>query len=113
MVTEDEARALALALPGSEARAHMGHPDVRVGGKVFAGFPRPGEMSLRLDAAEQAAVVASAPETFAPAAGAWGRQGWTIVQLARADREELRELVIESWRWRAPRRLVAAWDAGG
>lgn len=111
MVTEDEARALALALPEAVEAGHMGHADFRVGGKVFAGFPRPGEMSLRLDAAEQEAVVQAAPRTYAPAAGAWGRQGWTVVQLAGADREELRELVIEAWRRRAPRRLAAACDA--
>lgn len=113
MVTEDDARALALALPETAEGGHMGHPDFRVGGKIFAGFPRPGEMSLRLDAAEQEAVVLAAPRTYAPAAGAWGRQGWTIVQLAGAEAEELRELVAEAWRWRAPRRLVAAFDAGG
>ncbi|MBB4664082.1 MmcQ/YjbR family DNA-binding protein [Conexibacter arvalis] len=108
MVTEDDARSFALALPEATEGGHMGHADFRVGGKIFAGFPRPGEMSLRLDAAEQAAVVATAPATYAPAAGAWGRQGWTIVQLAGADPEELRELLAEAWRWRAPRRLADA-----
>lgn len=68
-------------------------------------------MTLRLDPAEQAALLATAPQTFAAAAGAWGRQGWTIVQLATADAEELRELVIEAWRYRAPKRMLAAYDA--
>lgn len=111
MVTEDDARALALALPETAEGGHMGHPDFRVGGKIFAGFPRPGEMSVRLDAAEQEACVSAAPRTYAPAAGAWGRQGWTIVQLAGAEHDELHELVVEAWRWRAPRALVAAYDA--
>jgi hypothetical protein len=113
MVTEDDARSMALALPEAVESAHMGHADFRVGGKIFAGFPRPGVMSLRLDAAEQAAVIATAQQTFSPAAGAWGRQGWTLVELSGADPVELRELVIEAWRWRAPRRLVADFDAAG
>ena len=35
-------RKLALALPDVEERAHMGHPDFRVGGRAFAtmGYPR-------------------------------------------------------------------------
>ena len=32
----DEFRAIALLLPGAEAGAHMGHPDFRIFGKVFA-----------------------------------------------------------------------------
>lgn len=110
-MTDDDARTFALSLPEAEEKAHMGHADFRVRDRIFAGLPRPGRMSLRLDPAEQAAVVATAPETFEPAAGAWGRQGWTVVSLASADPEELRELVIEAWRWRAPKRLVAAYDA--
>lgn len=113
MVREDEARELLLALPETAEKSHMGHADFRVRDRVFAGLPKPGELSLRLDAAEQAAVVATAPQTFQPAAGAWGRQGWTIVTLATADAQELRELAIEAWRGRAPKRLVAAYDAAG
>jgi hypothetical protein len=111
MLTDDDARELALALPEAVEKAHMGHADFRVRDRIFASLPKPGQMTLRLEQGDQAAVVATAPETFAPAAGAWGRQGWTVVQLAHADREELRELVIDAWRWRAPSALVTAYDA--
>ena len=36
MASADDFRRLALAFPGAEERAHMGHPDFRVGGKIFA-----------------------------------------------------------------------------
>jgi hypothetical protein len=113
MVSEEQARGFALELPEAVEGGHMGHADFRVGGKVFAGFPRAGTMSLRLDAAEQGAVVAGAPEVFQPAAGAWGRQGWTLVRLDGADPQELRELLAEAWRRRAPKKLLAAYDADG
>jgi hypothetical protein len=35
-VTADEFRRLALRLPEASEEAHMGHPDFRVRGKVFA-----------------------------------------------------------------------------
>jgi len=40
-MTANEFRRLALALPEAEERAHMDHPDFRVGGKIFAtlGYP--------------------------------------------------------------------------
>ena len=110
MATVEQARAFALELPEVVEAGHMGKPDFRVGGKVFASLPAGARMSLRLDPAEQAAVVGSAPDAFAPAAGAWGRQGWTVVQLAAVDPEELRELVVGAWRFRAPRKLLAAYD---
>jgi hypothetical protein len=111
MTTIDQARALALALPETEERAHMDHPDFRVGGRVFAGFPRPGQMSLRLDAVEQAAAIDAAPGAVTPAAGAWGRQGWTLVELERIAPDELGELLQDAWCGRAPKRLVDAYVA--
>jgi hypothetical protein len=36
MVTADEARRLALALPGAVEQDHHGRPSFRVGGKIFA-----------------------------------------------------------------------------
>ena len=35
-MTADEFRGLALDLPEAVEGAHMGHPDFRVGGKIFA-----------------------------------------------------------------------------
>ena len=35
-MTADKFRQLALALPEAIEKAHMGHPDFRVGGKIFA-----------------------------------------------------------------------------
>jgi YjbR len=35
-VTPDDFRALALSLDGAVERAHMGHPDFRANGRIFA-----------------------------------------------------------------------------
>jgi hypothetical protein len=32
----DDFRRIALSMPGASESAHMGHPDFRVGGKIFA-----------------------------------------------------------------------------
>lgn len=111
MTTTEQARAFALGLPEAEEREHMRHPDFRVRGRIFAGFPRPGVMSLRLDPLDQAAAQQRHPDAIAPAAGAWGRQGWTLVTLERIDAEPLRELIEEAWCLRAPARLADAFAA--
>ena len=112
MVAAAEMRRLALSLPEVEEKAHFGQPDFRVRNKIFAGLSRDEKRgTLKLLPELQAALLDAKPETFSPAAGAWGRQGWTHVDLARAARGELAELIAEAWRLTAPKKLVAARDA--
>ena len=97
-MTVDQFRELALALEDVEERAHMGHPDFRVKGRIFASLLADGQRgTVRLGPAEQAALIAEAPDAFAPAAGAWGRQGWTTVMLATADRPRVRGALLLAW----------------
>ena len=79
---------------------------------MFAAMSDDGQQaSVKATRQEQAALIAAAPETFGIPAYV-GRHGWVSVQLATADRTEVRELLVEAWRQTAPRRLVAAYDAG-
>ena len=96
-------RTLALALPGAEERSHFGHPDFRVKNKIFAGLAPDGKRgTLKLTPDAQEIVVSAKPAVFIPAAGAWGRAGWTYVVLAKATRAEVSRLLEDS------HRLVAA-----
>lgn len=108
----NEFRAIALSLPEAFESAHMGHADFRVGGKIFAtlGYPddEHGMVILPLD--EQAALVQKAPAVFAPAAGAWGKRGSTVVSLDKVRRAVMRRAIESAWRERAPRRLQDSED---
>jgi hypothetical protein len=53
---------------------------------------------VKLAAEDQRYAVASAPEVFVPAAGAWGRQGSTLVRLAAATPEQLGEYLTLAWK---------------
>ena len=87
----EDLRRLALALPGVVEQRHMGHPDFRVNGRIFAtlGSPDAANGMVQLPPEEQAMRVEAAAETFRPAAGAWGRNGSTLVTLAAADEATL------------------------
>ena len=52
------------------------------------------------------------PEAFSAAARAWGRSGWTEVELANVALGELGELMFEAWRLMAPKALVDDLDGG-
>lgn len=97
-MTGDEFRDLALGLPGAIERAHMGHPDFRVRGRIFATL-RADERGgvVRLAPEEQRELMRAHPRIFSPAPGAWGRQGWTAVDLRALDPAAARAAVLLAW----------------
>lgn len=98
MVTPEQWRRVALSLPGAEEKQHFEQPDFRVRDKIFCGLSRDHtEGTLKLSPEAQAAALDARPEAFTPAAGAWGRSGWTRVTLANAHLEECKALIKESY----------------
>ncbi len=111
-MTGDDLRRMALALPETTEKVTW-DVDItfRVRDKIFAVMGEDGGgASIKASLAAQQALVASDPETFSVSAYT-GRYGWTTVNLARIEADELHELVEEAWRRTAPKKLVAAFDA--
>ncbi|HTU60221.1 MAG TPA: MmcQ/YjbR family DNA-binding protein [Polyangiales bacterium] len=107
MVTAAQFRKLAMAFPEVEEKSHFEQPDFRVRNKIFAGLSRDhAEGNLKLTPELQAMVMSAEPDVFVPAAGAWGRSGWTLIVLAKAELPGLRELLAESYRLVAPKALL-------
>jgi len=97
-------RRLALSLPDAVEAAHMGHPDFRVGGKIFAtlGYPKDGFAVVMLTPEQQELFVLTEPNTFVPVPGGWGKQGSTQVVLRNAKQSAVREALTVAWHNRAP-----------
>ena len=93
-------RKLALSLPKTEERQHMGHPDFRVAGKVFAtlGYPDKTCGMVKLSPEEQHYFSKDYPDAFVPVRGAWGRRGATTIHLNAAKPEALRKAINEDRR---------------
>lgn len=104
MASADDFRRIALSFPGAEERAHMGHPDFRVGGRIFATLhaPAKGTGAVMLLPEQQELAMEAAPEAFSPAAGAWGRNGSTMVQLSAVSDDWLQRALQWAWLKRAP-----------
>lgn len=102
-MTADEFRALALSLEGVVESSHMGHPDFRVGGKIFAtlGYPSGEWAVVMLTPDEQALVCQAEGDTFVPVKGGWGRAGSTQVNLRTARKRSVRTALEAAWRRRA------------
>ena len=81
-MTADDFREIALSMQGAIERAHMGHPDFRANGKIFATLQADDQRGMvKVAPDEQRVLLREYPKTFTPASGAWGRQGCTMVQI--------------------------------
>ncbi|WP_221300154.1 MmcQ/YjbR family DNA-binding protein [Muricoccus pecuniae] len=107
-MTPDTFRHLALELPEVMEWVHLGKPDFRVGGRIFAtlGDPDRGWGMVALRPHEQDRLIASAPTAYRSASGSWGLRGYTQVNLTQVDEATLRPLLLTAWRWKAGSRLV-------
>jgi hypothetical protein len=101
-MTANDFRELALGFDGAEEIGHMGAPDFRVGGRIFATLAHEqlGHGNLMLSPELQQSLVAEAPDVFLPVSGGWGRMGATHIRLAEATAEQLLKGLQLAWNLR-------------
>ena len=101
-MTANDFRRIALSLDGAEESSHMGQPDFRVGGRIFATLAsiKQGYGNLMLTPDQQAAFVEELPEIFLPIHGGWGRMGATHIRLATASEDVLTGALHTAWKLR-------------
>ena len=110
-VTGDDVRALARLLPEVIEGAHRGNPDFRVGGRVLGTlWVEEERVVLRLSPEARDAFCEAEPDLFQPLDGAWGRRGWTNLDLYECEEETLREALLAAWRMTAPADLVSRYE---
>jgi len=110
-MTSAQFRTLALSLPEASEGAHMGHPDFRVCGKIFATiWPDDAWGMVKLTPQQQTVFTRAQPDVFQPVNGAWGKRGCTRVCLRKANKATAREALTEAWRNTAPKHLVQQLD---
>ena len=108
-MTEARFRRIALGMKEAVEASHMGHPDFRVNGRIFATLRGDGKRGMVvLPPDEQARFIKESAAAFAPEAGAWGRQGCTSVILKDAGEELVGEAMTIAWRLAASKKPVKA-----
>ena len=100
-MTEDQFRKIALSLPETIEKSHVGHPDFRVrGGKIFAtlGYLEHGSGVLIVTPDQQGELIGRHPEVFAPVKGKWGQRGSTQVVLRAATAKVIESAMKLAWK---------------
>ena len=97
-MSDEHFRRIALGMKDAIEGAHMGHPDFRANGKIFATLYPDGEHGMvKLVPDQQRDFLFANPGAFALASGAWGRHGCTMVRLASVAEDQLGEAMTLAW----------------
>jgi hypothetical protein len=112
VVTADDVRAIALSLPRAYEALVRDRVKYRVGRIVFLSLsPDETVLGFGYPKEERAALVAGEPEKFHLPIPSDMRYNWVRVWLSAIDQDELRELVVDSWRMTVPKKVYAEWLA--
>jgi hypothetical protein len=107
MVTLSSARKLALSFPESEEQDHWGRPSFRVKKKIFATlWPVEQRAVVKLSPEDQSIFCNFNDKVFHPANGAWGRQGFTFIELKKVRKDMFTDAMTLSWQQVAPKKFL-------
>jgi hypothetical protein len=112
MVTVDDVRSLASALPRSYEVLVRDRVKFRVGRIVYVAFSADETvMEFAFPKEEREALVAAEPDKFLMPRPSDLRYNWVGVRLDAISPAEARELVLEAWRMVVPKRVAADYIA--
>ncbi|MFL5381657.1 MAG: MmcQ/YjbR family DNA-binding protein [Longimicrobiaceae bacterium] len=110
-MTLEDVRAMVRDLPGAVEAESRGVVSFTVQAKLFLRLMEDGRtLLLRTDPYERDYLLSTAPEVFY-VDDPLREHPWVCARLDRAQPDQLRELVRDAWRRRAPPKVVEAFDA--
>ncbi len=114
MPSWDDVVAIGLRFPGVEVGTSYGRPALKVSGKHIGSLRTdPDALVLRvIDLGDREALLQGQPEVFFSTPHYDGYP-YVLVRLEVVDSDELAELLEDAWRLRAPKRLIASFEAEG
>jgi hypothetical protein len=109
MVTADDVRACAIALPRTEEHLIRDSVRFRIGRIVYLALsPDETVMAFAFPREERAALIAAEPEKFFMPRPSDERYNWVRARMSELTVEEMRELIVDAWRMCVPKKVAAA-----
>ncbi len=107
MVSLDAVRKLALSFPEAEEMPHFEKALFRVKKKIFATLDVKNKRCVvKLSAVDQSVFCDYDKAIVYPIKGAWGKQGWTIIELRKVPKKLFQDILITSYCEVAPEKLA-------
>ncbi len=108
MVTADDVRSCASALPRTEEHLIRDSVRFRIGRIVYLALsPDETVMAFAFPREERAALIAAEPEKFFMPRPSDERYNWVRAWMSELSVEEMRELITEAWRMCVPKKVAA------
>lgn len=107
MVSLETVRKLAMSFPEAEEKPHFEKASFRVKKKIFATLSKEKQRCVvKLSPIDQSVFMTGRAEIFHPATGAWGKQGWTIIELKKVRKDLFIDALTTSYCEVAPEKLA-------
>ncbi|ADB39517.1 MmcQ/YjbR family DNA-binding protein [Spirosoma linguale] len=100
-------RQIALSFPETSEQPHFGKTSFRVGKKVFGTYNGPyNRICVKLSELDQDAFCSFDSSVIYPVPNKWGKQGWTLINLATVQEETLIDALTMAYCEVAPKKLA-------
>jgi predicted DNA-binding protein (MmcQ/YjbR family) len=106
LITIDKVKELALAFEEAVEQPHFHKSSFRVKKKIFATLDtEKQQVVLKFTEVDQSVFSAHDNSIIYPVPGAWGKQGWTIVELQKVNEDLFKDALTTSYCTVAPKKL--------
>jgi predicted DNA-binding protein (MmcQ/YjbR family) len=106
MVTVKVLRDLALSFPETTEEPHFEKTSFRVKKKIFATYDDVhNQVSIKLSEIDQHAFCSADKTVIYPADNKWGKQGWTLIDLSKVQKDLFIDAITTAYFTVAPQKL--------
>lgn len=107
MITIEQARQMALALPETEEKPHFDLTSFRIKNKIFTTIHvHKNYVMVKLTPIDQSVFCAYNKEVVFPVPGGWGKKGATFINLKKVRKSMLMDALTTAWKTTAPPKIV-------
>ncbi len=113
-MTLQELRSIALSLPEATEAPHFEKTSFRIRKKIFATYDeKRHRLCVKLSEVDQDVFSMIDKSAIYPVPNKWGGQGWTFIELDKADREVLVDALTTAYCTVAPKKMAQMVRAAG
>jgi len=107
MITIEQARKMALALPETEEKSHFHLAGFWIKKKIFATIHADKNyVMVKLSPMDQSVFCSFHKEVIFPVPGGWGKHGATFINLKKVRKSMFLDALTTAWKTTAPPKLV-------
>lgn len=107
MVTLETLRNLALSFPETTEEPHFEKLSFRVKKKIFATYDNKNKRAcIKLSEIDQDVFASADKGTIYPVDNKWGKQGWTIIEMKKVNKDLFTDVLTTAYCKVAPKKLA-------